>query len=56
MGQNAVDDHEVGIITNEVDTIIKEVDNNKEEEEEKEDKTDREEEDNNNKEDNGIKE
>ena len=46
MGQNAIDDHEVATITNEVDTIIKEVDNNKdkEEEEEKEDNDDKEEE------------
>ena len=46
MGQNDIDDHEVGTITNEVDTIIKEVDNDKdkEEEEENEDNDDKEEE------------
>ena len=38
-----IDDHEVTTITNEVDTIIKEVDNdkNKEEEEEKENNNDK---------------
>ena len=28
MGQKAIDDHEAATITNEVDTLIKEVDNN----------------------------
>ena len=46
MGQNAIDDHETGTVTNEVDTMLLEVDNDKdkEEEEEKEDNDDKEEE------------
>ena len=46
MGQNAIDDHEVATITNKVDTIIKEVDNDKDKEDkgEKEDNNDKQEE------------
>ena len=50
MGEHAIDVHEVAAIANEVDTIIKGVDNNKEKDDEEE------KEDNNTKQDNNIKE